>query len=106
MGRSRIHRTDADRQRAYRDRRRGAPTKRLTQAELADYAGTSVRSIQRAARLCRLHAMAPRHFPEIEPELRHLCDQVETGQIGLHPALDLAEAWIAARAMIHGPVDQ
>ena len=107
MGRSRLHGTNADRQRAYRDRRRGAPPRPriLTQANLADSVGTSVRSIQRAARLERLHAMAPKYFPELELELRRLYDQVNAGKIGLHPALDRAETMIAVRAVTRGPVD-
>ena len=107
MGRSRLHATNADRQRAYRDRRRGAPPRSRddAQAKRADSTGASVRSIQRAARLERWLAMAPKYFPELELKLQRLWDQAAAGKIGLHPALDRAETMIAVRAVTRGPVD-
>ena len=77
----------------------------LTQAKLADSTGASVRSIQRAARLERWHAMAPEYFPELEPALRRLSHQVKAGTIKLRPALDRAETLIAVWSVTRGPVD-
>ena len=107
MGRSRLHATNADRQRAYRDRRRGAhpSTKIPTQAEYAVLTRTSVRSIQRAARLELLIATARKYSPELELTLQRLNEQVRAGTIGLHPALDRAETMIAMTAVTRGPVD-
>ena len=67
--------------------------------------GASVRSIQRAARLQRFHAMAPEYFPELEPDLRGLYDQVLAGTIKLRTALDRAETLIALWSVTRGPVD-
>ena len=77
----------------------------LTQAKLAVSTGASVRTLQRAARLERLHAMAPEYFPELEPALRRLSHQVKAGTINLRPALDRAETLIAVWSVPRGPVD-
>ena len=107
MGRARLHATKADRQRAYRDRRRAALArpKIPTQAAMAASADISVRTMQRAARFERLIATAK--SPELELKLRRLYARVEAGTIGLHPALDRAETMIAMAALTltRGPVD-
>ena len=59
MGRPRIHASNADRQRAYRERRaKSSPKKRgMTQREAADAANTSVRTLQRVDRMYRWDAI-------------------------------------------------